>query len=167
VTTIEARVVRRRSGLLELRYIVAGDLHRLVIPAPAPQARADELWRTTCLEAFVGAPGREGYVELNFSPSTAWAAYAFDGYRQGMQAAAGIAAPGLKVRASKDRLELRVRVDLGHCSLLDPDRPWRIGLSAVIQETSGRLSYWALAHPAGRPDFHHADCFALELPASG
>jgi len=33
----------------------------------------------------------------------------------------------------------------------------------VIEETSGRLSYWALAHPSGKPDFHHADCFACEI----
>jgi hypothetical protein len=42
---------------------------------------------------------------------------------------------------------------------------WRLGLSAVIEETSGRKSYWALAHPKGKPDFHHADCFTLELAA--
>jgi len=38
-----------------------------------------------------------------------------------------------------------------------------LGLSAVIEETSGRKSYWALAHPPGKPDFHHTDSFALEL----
>ena len=27
----------------------------------------------------------------------------------------------------------------------------------------GGISYWALAHPPGKPDFHHADGFALEL----
>jgi hypothetical protein len=41
---------------------------------------------------------------------------------------------------------------------------WRLGLSAVIEEAGGRQSYWALAHPQGRPDFHHSDCFALEVP---
>ena len=34
----------------------------------------------------------------------------------------------------------------------------------VIEEINGRKSYWALKHPAGKPDFHHPDCFALELP---
>jgi hypothetical protein len=33
----------------------------------------------------------------------------------------------------------------------------------VIEETNGNKSYWALAHPAGKPDFHHADGFAYEL----
>jgi len=38
--------------------------------------------------------------------------------------------------------------------------------STTFEETNGRLSYWALAHPPGKPDFHHPDCFALELPAA-
>jgi hypothetical protein len=45
-----------------------------------------------------------------------------------------------------------------------PGASWRLGLSAVIEETSGRISYWALAHPPGKADFHHSDCFAHELP---
>jgi len=39
----------------------------------------------------------------------------------------------------------------------------RVGLSAVIEEINGHRSYWALAHPPGNADFHHSDCFALEL----
>jgi hypothetical protein len=38
-----------------------------------------------------------------------------------------------------------------------------IGLSAVIEEQDGRLSYWALRHPPGKPDFHYPEAFALEL----
>jgi hypothetical protein len=40
---------------------------------------------------------------------------------------------------------------------------WRLGLSAIIEEASGRRSYWALAHPPGKPDFHHPDSFALRV----
>jgi hypothetical protein len=36
----------------------------------------------------------------------------------------------------------------------------QLGVAAMIEETNGRRSYWALAHPPGKPDFHHADCFA-------
>ena len=35
--------------------------------------------------------------------------------------------------------------------------------AAVVEETDGRLSYWALTHPAERPDFHHRDGFVLPL----
>jgi hypothetical protein len=33
----------------------------------------------------------------------------------------------------------------------------------VIEAADGSLSYWALRHPPGKPDFHHRDAFALEL----
>lgn len=42
--------------------------------------------------------------------------------------------------------------------------PLRLGLSAVIEEKGGRKSYWALAHPPGKADFHHPDSFVCELP---
>ena len=43
----------------------------------------------------------------------------------------------------------------------------KLALSAVIEELDGTKSYWALAHPPGKPDFHHPDCFALTLEARG
>jgi hypothetical protein len=36
-------------------------------------------------------------------------------------------------------------------------------LAAVIEDTRGDKSYWALAHPPGKADFHHSDTFALEF----
>jgi hypothetical protein len=36
-------------------------------------------------------------------------------------------------------------------------------LSAVIEAADGTISYWALKHPSDRPDFHHADSFAIQL----
>jgi hypothetical protein len=32
-----------------------------------------------------------------------------------------------------------------------------------VEDVDGILSYWALRHPAGKPDFHHTDAFALQL----
>lgn len=43
----------------------------------------------------------------------------------------------------------------------------RLGMSAVIEEQEGTKSYWALAHPPGKPDFHHPACFAITLPTPG
>ena len=40
---------------------------------------------------------------------------------------------------------------------------WLGAVSAVIEETDGTRSFWSLAHPPGKPDFHHRDSFALEL----
>ncbi len=118
-------------------------------------ARTDELWRRTCLEAFVKVRGAAAYRELNLAPSGAWAAYRFDGYRAGMAdadiGAPALAAAGAGVVAATWTLDLPA------------DAVWAVGVTAVIEDRDGALSYWSLRHPAGRPDFHHADGFALEL----
>jgi hypothetical protein len=58
-------------------------------------------------------------------------------------------------------LDAAVHVD--RCLPRDPRVPLRLGLSAVIEDHYGRLGYWALRHPPGKPDFHNAACFALEI----
>jgi len=163
VTRIEALATRPRAGVLALSYLVTGAIRELLVPSAAASVRADELWRHTCFEAFVRAPVGEGYYEFNFSPSTQWAAYRFDGYRQGMRPAEGIGAPQIEVRSTAESFEMDVALALP-VSLVD--EPWRLGLSAVIEAAEGRMSYWALAHPPGKADFHHADGFALELPVT-
>jgi hypothetical protein len=39
----------------------------------------------------------------------------------------------------------------------------RVGLTAVMERTDGRTSFWALAHPSPRPDFHDARGFVAHL----
>ena len=103
-----------------------------------------------------------GYREFNFSPSGEWAVYAFRGYRDGGELESELA-PGIMVRRTLNRLEL----DAAICQdVLPPGRSLRLGLSAVVEDADGVLSYWALRHPPGRPDFHHTDAFALQLELS-
>jgi hypothetical protein len=54
----------------------------------------------------------------------------------------------------------RLRTD---CLALPRNSLWQLGLSALIEETSGRKSYWTQAYSPGKPDFHHADCFVHEF----
>ena len=162
VTGIEVEALLTGPGTLALRYLVTGEIKDLSLPPATPATRRDELWRHTCFEAFVRAGPGVGYHEFNFAPSTEWAAYRFDGYRSGMAVAGEVSAPVIEVRSNGACFELRTSLALDH---LPDDGAWRRGLSAVIEETGGRKSYWALAHPPGKADFHHSDCFALELPA--
>jgi len=148
---------------LGCRYVLHGEMDRVQVPGARAGRRADGLWKHTCFEAFVSAANAPGYFEFNFSPSLDWAAYRFAGYRAGMSAAAVAQAPGLQVRRTAGQLELTATV---HFAGLEPlrDAPLlRLALAAVIEESDGRLSYWALQHPPGNPDFHHPDGFALEL----
>ena len=150
--------VERVGPRLALHYRLTGRPEALVLPPPAPPVRTDELWRHTCFEAFVRPQPGEGYVEVNLAPSGQWAAYAFDGYRAGMRPAE-VGEPGVLFARTADGLRLEAALELADAA------PWRLGLTAVIEEVGGRISYWSLAHPAGKPDFHSPDCLALELPA--
>jgi hypothetical protein len=162
VTHIDVEVTRH-AGNLVLRYLVNGMIDDLCLPPAVAPSRADELWKHTCFEAFVRAASDGAYFEFNFSPSTDWAAYRFSGYRSGMTAVQAIA-PKTELRRTADILELQARLELDRLSDLPACAPWELGLSAVMEETNGRKSYWALTHPPGKADFHHSDCFALELP---
>ena len=124
-------------------------------------ARRDELWKTTCFEFFMCVVGDPGYFEFNFSPSGEWAAYRFDSYRAGMQLLDLDCEPRFLWEGRNERSVTKVDLEL---NFLKPG-PLQIALSAVIEEVDGTKSYWALAHPPGKPDFHHPDCFALTLPA--
>ena len=83
-----------------------------------------------------------------------------------MSVASEIGAPRIGMKSNGACYELQVWLELDRLSSLPHDAAWRLGLSAVIEEMSGRKSYWALAHPPGKADFHHSDCFGRELPAA-
>jgi hypothetical protein len=154
--------IDRSPAGLTLVYRLTGDLENLRIPDPRTALRADGLWRHTCFEAFIGQTGGRNYWEYNFSPSGAWAAYQFTGYREGMAALMKGAAPIISVDTAGDTLEVTVRVDLSWLVRAGASSP-RLGVTAVIEDRARVLSYWALKHPAEKPDFHHADGFVLPL----
>ena len=133
-------------------------LHALRLPGFAGTGRADNLWQTTCFELFVRNSNDNGYREFNFSPSQRWAAYRFEGYREGM-AQLDLAAGPQIVTESGDELFVQTvwlaRADVANVVA--------IGLCAVIEELNGRKSFWALAHGRDEPDFHDPACFALPV----
>lgn len=152
-------VAREADGALVLSYRLAGDLAALAIPAPAAPERRDGLWRHTCCEAFVMAGDGPAYREFNFAPSGNWASYAFTAYRAGGRDLA-MPAPDIACRTHADGFELSAHLP----GIALPGGRLRLGLSTVVEDAAGALSYWALGHGPGRPDFHHPDTFALELP---
>jgi hypothetical protein len=160
-------VARPHADRLALSYLVTGNMSDIRMPPVMASERSDELWRHTCFEAFVRASSGPGYYEFNFAPSTQWAAYRFSSYRSGMCVAAEVSAPTIETQSSSDRYTMQVSLELNRLPELPRNALWRLGLSALIEDTGGRMAYWALVHPPGKPDFHHADCFAHELSPVG
>ena len=160
ITAVRASIVGRDRYWLRLRWrIERGE--GLIVPAFAGQGRADGLWKTTCFELFCRQADGPTYCEFNLSPSERWAAYDFEGYRSGMRARPVERDPVCTYRAG------------GAFSIFDaaipaaalPADPSAINLACVLDEADGVKSFWALAHPEDRPDFHDPACFTGQLAA--
>ena len=92
-----------------------------------------------------------------------WTTYAFNKYREGGPLADESMNPQIAVQSGPGRLDLYALADLPSLAQSYLKAPLAIGLATVVEEASGAISYWALRHAPGKPDFHHASTFALEL----
>ena len=146
---------RRAAGLLHLTFALEGDLAALRIGAEVASRRSDRLWEHTCFEAFVRAEGAQAYDEFNFAPTGEWAVYAFHAYRT--------PAPGASPEKPQSAWNRDERMLSLSAVVRAPAGPLRVATSAVLETADGRLTYWALCHPAARPDFHHPEAFAWRL----
>jgi hypothetical protein len=146
-------------GRLCIDYLVDDPACRIRWPDRG-SGRTDGLWRHSCLEAFIASAATPAYLEFNLTRSGAWAAYAFDAYRAGMRDFTLDQAPQIVSDATGVST---VTLDLAAIDVQIGPAPWRLAITAVIEARDGSTSYWSLAHPQGKPDFHHADCFAAQL----
>ena len=162
---ISAELVWTRDGWLELSYGVlaraATGINALRLPTdlndgPQQGQRRDDLWTTTCFEAFLAAPGEQRYWEVNLAPNGDWAVYRFDHYRSGQTQQELSTPPTVRLQRGANQLRLDARIALepwwtpGGC----PD----LALTAVIDRGQDGLSHWALCH-GRKPDFHDRSTF--------
>jgi len=161
VYTFTAAVTWGCERALALCFRLDAFVDELRIPALGPTRRADDLWQHTCFEVFVGFPTRKRYLELNFSPSGAWAAYDFASYRK-RSSATVIAAPEIYTRIDVDSVELEATIAIDRW-LGKPPPLLHVGLAAVLEDAEGALSYWALHHAGDKPDFHDPQTFTLQV----
>lgn len=138
-------------------------LEALRLPAETEPGSADELWRHTCFEVFMGVKGEPGYREFNFSPSGQWAIYDFRACRERNEDYAADAAPEIRFAQDADAAWLEARVPPAALPAVPPGTELEIGLAAVIERNGGELEYWAVQHVADQPDFHARDSFVLML----
>ncbi len=158
--SVEVKVTATDWNDVLLDFRIEGE--DIIIGEWRASERADGLWKSTCFELFLRDPQGESYFEFNFAPSSQWAAYTFERYRQGMHDLDMAVEPHLEFDLTKP-LRLSVDLDLSNT----PNVPMLASISAVIEEQDGTKSYWALDHPPGdKPDFHHPDCFVIEIPAA-
>ena len=163
VASVRAEVGLSFDEGFVLCFIVEGAIDRIVLPQGEGQlvmadGPTDGLWQSTCFEAFLTEDDTPDYTEFNYAPDGRWACYQFDDYRS-LLGSDDLAPWDMAAERAPDCYRLRIEPGIF------PDRGSKLALSAVIEEIDGTKSYWALAHPPGKPDFHHPDCFTLTLGA--
>ena len=157
--------VSRRAATISVEYRLTGTVNDIRVPTPAdPPARRHDLWRGTCFELFVKPASQPAYWEFNLTPDGDWNVYHFDAYRQGMREEPGITQPAIEFSSTPRERLLTATLDLPALPLVDGEL--QVGISSVIENTTGELSYWALKHPAARADFHRHDGLTLTLGAA-
>jgi hypothetical protein len=136
----------------------------LRLPQSRPAQSADELWRHTCCELFIGVAGDPAYSEFNFSPSGQWARYGFSAYREREAPGFVRMAPAPTIEFAREAGGWTLQARIARTALPGaPAARVELALAAVLEAEEGELSYWALRHASGQPDFHRRETFALRL----
>ena len=161
--------IARNGNQLAIRYILEDDLKEIALAKPtggiAPPtntpSRKHELWQDTCFEFFLGIKDFARYWEFNLSPTGHWNVYRFDGYRQGMQEETAFENLPFNVQNQTDSLILTLDVDLD--KIISAEQAIEVGITTVIKDRNGEVTYWALTHQGAEADFHLRDSFILEM----
>ena len=164
---VTAELIWDQRGWLELSYGVlstaATGLADLVLPGGLVDGeqmaghRRDELWTTTCFEAFLAPPGQSIYWEINLSANGDWAVYRFDDYRRGQVDQPLSADPTIQLERRHHQLRLDASLPI--------DPWWPAGevpdlcLTTVLDRGSSGISHWSLRHSPQRADFHDRSLF--------
>jgi len=145
-----------------ITYELSGPLDLLKIPKTVNNPlRKNRLWEKTCFELFIGSRGSDPYWEVNLSPSGHWNIYRLDAYRKGMTEDANFSTLPFFLTCKNNFY--RVELKINRKRMLPLHKNFQIGVSTVIEDKNGDMTYWALNHPGEKPDFHHPDSFILEL----
>lgn len=161
---VDASLEYAADGSLRVSYAIHGLNLDLRVPTPHAPAPHDALWKTTCCELFLGSSMQGSYREFNFSPSGQWAAYDFVDTRQRAPQQVGSPDPHIEFVRSEDLMKLTATLPR---EALPQDASLRFALSVILEANDSNLGYWALAHPAAKPDFHHPAGFVLRHDARG
>jgi hypothetical protein len=141
-----------------ISYKLQGDLSALDLGDGHPhRQRVIKLWEKSCFELFV-KNSKGSYIEFNFSPVFEWNAFYFSIKGDELKEYKRVDALKMDVLLSDQVFSLIVEID----KLKFPDgffdksadASLEIGITSVLKNKDGALSYWALNHKDTRPNFH-------------
>jgi hypothetical protein len=158
ITSVTCDLVPTSDGC-RAEFRIHGDIAAIKVPEKAAAKREDFLWKTTCFEIFWQPDGGSWYREFNLSPSTKWACYDFDDFRENSRDAP---VEVIIIACVQNDNELVLRASIT-AKLLDPAK---VALNAIVEDLTGNIQFWALAFQDGKPEFHSEVCRQLRVERS-
>ncbi len=137
-------------------FKIEGDISAIHVPKRQDPERTDYLWKTTCFEIFWQPDGGTYYREFNLSPSTRWAAYDFDDFRENARDAP---ADRVDICCTRDAGQLVLEADIAS----ELPVPADIALNGIVEDKDGNSQFWALAFQDGKAEFHSEVCRQLRV----
>ena len=136
---------------IEISYDLS-EINEILIPQKKVLVRANELWKSTCMELFLKNVKESNYQELNVSLDGKWNAYEFSGYRTEMEKSRSVSVSEVKsLDTNIFWVRFEFRDKLASQLLINP--------ASVIKNIDEGVTYFAPAHQEG-PDFHSFDSSA-------
>lgn len=137
-----------------ISYKIQGDLAGLDLGSEGPKhARVIKLWEKSCFELFI-KNSKDSYVEFNFSPEFEWNAFYFEKKGDALSEYARIDKVEFDILLSLEVFHLIVKIDKKKFPDNFLNNDLSVGITSVIKNKKGELSYWALSHHDTRPNFH-------------
>ncbi|MBP9682586.1 MAG: hypothetical protein KBD76_14355 [Bacteriovorax sp.] len=147
------------SLFLSFRIREGLELVQLGTNTPNKQ-RVIKLWEKTCFEFFLKNE-ESAYVEFNFSAAFEWNCFYFKRPGEPLCEWEPMQRPDTEILLSLDHFLLFTEIKKNQFpkGFFDGEHTLCAGLTSVIQDKKGQMSYWALDHLDTRPNFHHFDSF--------
>lgn len=152
---IEASFLQKSPFEIHLEFFLRGPINEILCPPPEEPQRRDELWQSTCLEAFLGQK-EDGYIEVNCAPSGHWNVYEFDAYRKNMRWASHITVRLTRLEKEGQEAVFFIQVISEKEFSLS-----QVGLTLVCESVAHEKTYWALCHSGEVADFHRSEDWTI------
>ena len=148
---------------LFISYKLTGDLNSIDLGSGRSlHNRVIKLWEKSCFELFI-KNNKDNYIEFNFSPEFEWNTFYFK--KKGDALAEYQKMDSIKpdILLSNDVFHLIVELDKKKFPDGFFESELTAGITSVIKEKNGKLSYWALSHEDSRPNFHDFRSFRYKF----
>ena len=146
-----------------ISYKITGDLPGIDLGiGRALHNRVIKLWEKSCFELFIKNKN-DNYIEFNFSPEFEWDAFYFTKLGDEALEYEKVNSVDIDILLSMDVFHLLARIDKHKFPENFFDGELSAGITSVIKDKKGVISYWALSHEDSRPNFHNFKTFKYKF----